>query len=72
MNPDGRSRTGSNPGGVRLLRISVSGGQQTTTLTFEDNQTFQQYFETGSFTFTLRLTDATGSAVSRVITVAVM
>jgi hypothetical protein len=35
-----------------FMRISVNGGLQTTTGTFEDTQTFDQYFETGSFTLT--------------------
>jgi hypothetical protein len=35
-----------------LLRLSVGAGEQTTTLLFEDNQTFPQYLETGSFKFT--------------------
>jgi hypothetical protein len=35
-----------------LSRISVNGGQQMTTVTFEDSQSFQQYFETGSFKLT--------------------
>ena len=33
------------------VRILAGGGLQTTKFTFEDNQTFQQYLETGSFKF---------------------
>jgi hypothetical protein len=35
-----------------IVRISAGVSQQTTMNVFEDDQTFQQYFETGSFNFT--------------------
>ncbi len=51
---DAQVRIQPRPRGPRreFLRLSASIGQQTTSETFESDQTFEQYFETGSFKFT--------------------